>query len=161
MAVIHHQFETIHPFYDGNGRAGRILNLLYLVLQGLLDIPILYLSRYIIRNKSEYYRLLQHVRDTGEWEPWVMYMLDAVEQTAQETIVLVESIRVLMLDYKHRIRDQYPRMYSQDLLNNLFRHPYTKIEFVVNDLSESSHRNKISGSAGDRWIFGQTENPPQ
>lgn len=137
MAVIHHQFETIHPFYDGNGRAGRIINLLYLVLQGLLDIPILYLSRYIIRNKGEYYRLLQHVRDTGEWEPWVMYVLDAVEQTAQETIRLVEGIRELMLDYKHRIRDRYPRIYSQDLLNNLFRHPYTKIEFLMNDLQVS------------------------
>ena len=137
MAVIHFQFETIHPFYDGNGRTGRILNLLYLVQEGLLSIPVLYLSRYIIRNKGEYYRLLQNVRDTGHWEAWVMYMLDAVEQTAQETILLVEGIKALMMDYKHRIRAEFPKIYSQDLINNLFRHPYTKIEFLVKDLSVS------------------------
>ncbi len=137
MAVIHFQFETIHPFYDGNGRTGRILNLLYLVQEGLLSIPVLYLSRYIIRNKGEYYRLLQNVRDTGHWESWVMYVLDAVEQTAQETILLVEGIKALMMDYKHRIRAEFPKIYSQDLINNLFRHPYTKIEFLVKDLSVS------------------------
>lgn len=137
MAVIHFQFETIHPFYDGNGRTGRILNLLYLVQEGLLSIPILYLSRYIIRNKGEYYRLLQNVRDTGEWEAWIMYMLDAVEQTSQETIILVEGIKAMMMDTKHRIRAEFPKIYSQDLINNLFRHPYTKIEFLVKDLGVS------------------------
>lgn len=137
MAVIHFQFETIHPFYDGNGRTGRILNLLYLVQEGLLSSPILYLSRYIIRNKGEYYRLLQGVRDTGQWEAWIMYMLNAVEQTAQETIVLIEAIKNLMMDYKHRIRAEYPKIYSQDLINNMFRHPYTKIEFLVKDLNVS------------------------
>jgi Fic family protein len=135
MAVIHFQFETIHPFYDGNGRTGRILNLLYLVQEGLLSSPVLYLSRYIIRNKGEYYRQLQNVRDTGQWEPWILYMLDAVEQTSQETIVLVEGIKNLMMDYKHRIRAEHPGIYSQDLINNLFRHPYTKIEFLMNDLN--------------------------
>jgi Fic family protein len=137
MAVIHYQFESIHPFYDGNGRTGRIINLLYLVLEGLLSTPILYLSRYIIANKGEYYRLLQNVRDTGEWEPWIMYMLDAVEQTSQETIAPVEGIKSLMMDYKHRIRSGHPKLYSQDLINNLFRHPYTKIEFVMADLNVS------------------------
>jgi len=137
MAVIHYQFESIHPFYDGNGRTGRIINLLYLVLDGLLSTPILYLSRYIIANKGEYYRLLQNVRDTGEWEPWILYILDAVEQTSQETIALVEGIKNLMMDYKHRIRAEYPKMYSQDLINNLFRHPYTKIEFLMTDLNVS------------------------
>lgn len=135
MAVIHFQFETIHPFYDGNGRTGRILNLLYLVQERLLSIPILYLSRYIISTKGEYYRLLQNVRDTGDWEAWIMYMLDAVEKTSQETIVLVEGIKGLMMDYKHRIRTEFPRYYSQDLINNLFRHPYTKIEFLKRDLN--------------------------
>lgn len=135
MAVIHFQFETIHPFYDGNGRTGRILNLLYLVQEGLLSIPILYLSRYIISTKGEYYRLLQNVRDTGDWEAWIMYMLDAVEKTSQETIVLVEGIKSLMMDYKHRIRAEFPKYYSQDLINNLFRHPYTKIEFLRRDLN--------------------------
>jgi Fic family protein len=137
MAVIHYQFETIHPFYDGNGRTGRILNMLYLVMEDLLTLPILYLSRYIIRRKGDYYRLLQNVRSTDEWEPWLLYMLDAVEQTSQETIVLVNNITSLMMDYKHRIRSMHPRIYSQDLINNLFRHPYTKIEFVQNDLKVS------------------------
>lgn len=134
MAVIHYQFETIHPFYDGNGRTGRIINILYLVLENLLAIPVLYLSRYIIRKKADYYRLLQHVRDTGQWEEWVLYMLDAIEDTSRETIALIESMRDIMMGYKHRIREEYPRMYSQDLINNLFRHPYTKIEFLMNDL---------------------------
>lgn len=137
MAVLHFQFESIHPFYDGNGRTGRILNILYLVNKDLLRLPILYLSRYIIRHKSDYYRLLQGVRDHDAWEPWVLYMLDGVEQTARETIDTVNQIKTLMLDYKHRIRAQFPKMYSQDLLNNLFRHPYTKIEFVMRDLQVS------------------------
>lgn len=137
MAVIHYQFETIHPFYDGNGRTGRILNILYLVLQNLLSIPVLYLSRYIIQNKPSYYRLLQHVRETGQWEEWILYMLDAVEKTSQDTLTIINAMRDLMLDYKHRIRTQLPKMYSQDLINNLFRHPYTKIEFLMNDLKIS------------------------
>ena len=137
MAVIHYQFETIHPFYDGNGRTGRILNLLYLVMEDLLTVPILYLSRYIIRRKGDYYRLLQNVRESDEWEPWLLYMLDAVEQTSQQTIVLINEIKSLMMDYKHRIRSSYPRFYSQDLINNLFRHPYTKIGFLMKDLNVS------------------------
>ncbi|WP_198170090.1 Fic family protein [Mucilaginibacter arboris] len=137
MAVIHHQFESIHPFYDGNGRTGRIINILYLVLNELLDLPILYLSRYIIRHKSDYYRLLQKVRDTGDWEEWILYMLDGIEQTAKETILLIVNIKTLMQDYKMRIRKEFPKMYSQDLLNNLFRHPYTKIEFLMNELMVS------------------------
>ena len=134
MAIIHYQFESIHPFYDGNGRVGRIINVLYLVLSDLLRLPILYLSRYIIRNKNEYYTLLRTLPETGNWETWVFYMLDAVEQTSKETIVLVNKIRELMLQYKHDIREQLPKIYSQDLINNLFKHPYTKIEFVMRDL---------------------------
>lgn len=136
MALIHHQFESIHPFYDGNGRTGRIINVLYLVQQKLLDIPVLYLSRHIVRTKSDYYRLLQEVRDYGLWEDWVLYMLEAVEQTSIEGIAAIQAIRTLLLDYKHRIRAQY-RFYSQDLINNLFSHPYTKIEFVQKDLGVS------------------------
>jgi Fic family protein len=135
MAVLHFQFESIHPFYDGNGRTGRILNILYLVLKGLLDIPVLYLSRYLIRHKADYYRWLQHVRDTGEWEPWLLYMIDGVEQTARETIVLITEMRELMQQTKQRLRGY--RFYSQDLLNNLFRHPYTRIEFVQTELKVS------------------------
>jgi len=134
MAIIHHQFESIHPFYDGNGRTGRILNILYLVAKGLLDLPVLYLSRYMIRNKGEYYAQLQAVRETGNWEPWLLYILDGISQTARATIELIHQIRKLMQQYKHRMRDQLPRIYRQELLNNLFNHPYTKIEFVMNDL---------------------------
>lgn len=137
MAIIHHQFESIHPFSDGNGRTGRIINILYLAQQGLLDFPVLYLSRYIIGHKGEYYRLLQEVRDSNLWEEWVLFILRGIEQTAKETIVLVEGIRVLMQDFKNNLRAKLPKIYSQDLLNNLFNHPYTKIDFVMNDLGVS------------------------
>jgi Fic family protein len=136
MAIIHHQFESIHPFYDGNGRTGRILNVLYLVQQQLLTIPVLYLSRFIVQNKNDYYRLLQEVRDTQAWEAWILFMLDGVETTARDTIVVVGAIRDALMDYKHRIRGKY-KFYSQDLINNLFFHPYTKIDFVMRDLSVS------------------------
>lgn len=136
MALIHHQFESIHPFYDGNGRTGRLINVLYLVKEELLDIPVLYLSRHIVRTKADYYRLLQAVRDDDAWEEWVIYMLTAVEQTARDAIVSINAIRDLLLDTKHRIRAQY-RFYSQDLINNLFSHPYTKIQFVERDLKVS------------------------
>lgn len=136
MALIHHQFESIHPFYDGNGRTGRIINALYLVKERLLDIPVLYLSRHIVRTKSDYYRLLQGVRERDMWEEWVLYMLTAVEQTATEAIGTIQAIKALLLDYKHRIRSKH-RFYSQDLINNLFSHPYTKIEFIQSDLNVS------------------------
>lgn len=137
MAIIHHQFESIHPFYDGNGRTGRIINILYLIKCDLLNLPILYLSRYVIKNKSQYYQLLQDTRVKGEWEPWILYMLDGIAQTAKETIVLVNEIKKLMIEYKQLIRSKLPKIYSQDLLNNLFRHPYTKIEYIMNDLQVS------------------------
>ena len=133
LALIHHQFESIHPFYDGNGRTGRIVNVLYLVKHGLLEIPVLYLSRQIVRSKADYYRLLQAVRDEDAWEEWVLYLLGAVEQTAREAISTIGAIRLALFDYKHRIRAGY-KFYSQDLINNLFTHPYTKIQFVAHDL---------------------------
>lgn len=136
MALIHHQFESIHPFYDGNGRTGRIINVLYLVKEGLLGIPVLYLSRHLVRTQPEYYRLLQAVREQDAWEDWVYYMLQAVERTAKETIGTIGSIRKALMDYKHRIRQRH-RFYSQDLINNLFTHPYTKIQFVERDLKVS------------------------
>ena len=104
MALAHHQFESIHPFYDGNGRTGRIVNVLYLVKEGLLDIPVLYLSKHIVRTKADYYRLLQTVRDDDTWEDWVLYMLDAVEQTATQTLATIHAIKAALFDYKHRIR---------------------------------------------------------
>tara|TARA_R110000868_G_scaffold128108_5_gene336071 strand:- start:7867 stop:8937 length:1071 start_codon:yes stop_codon:yes gene_type:complete len=136
MAIIHYQFESIHPFYDGNGRTGRIINVLYLVMNDLLNLPVLYLSRYIIENKVDYYKLLQEVRETDNWENWILYMLDSVEQISKETIVLIGEIRDLIYEYKNLLRSNY-KFYSQDLLNNLFKHPYTKIEFVENDLGVS------------------------
>lgn len=136
MALIHHQFESIHPFYDGNGRTGRIINVLYLVKEGLLNIPILYLSHYIIRHKAEYYKLLQDVRDHDKWEEWVLYMLAAIEETAQQTIVTTHLIVETIMRYKHEIRAKY-NFYSQDLINNLFSYPYTKIAFIEKDLNVS------------------------
>ena len=137
MGIVHHQFESIHPFYDGNGRTGRIINILYLIQKKLLDLPVLYLSKYIIRHKNSYYRLLQNVRETGEWEEWILYMLDGVEQTATESILLISKIKNLMQKYKQTIRDKLPKIYSQDLLNNLFKYPYTKIEYIERDLEVS------------------------
>ncbi len=137
MAIIHHQFESIHPFYDGNGRTGRIINILYLVKEGLLQLPILYLSRYINKNKAAYYKLLQDVRTNDNWEDWVMYMLSSIEETSLQTIKQIHGIKNLMLKHKQKIRTDLPKIYSQDLLNNLFRHPYTKIDFVMTDLSVS------------------------
>ena len=137
MAIVHYQFESIHPFYDGNGRTGRIVNVLYLALKNLLNIPVLYLSRYIIETKQQYYRLLQKVRDDNGWDEWILYMLDGIELTAQKTIGIVHEIRTALLDYKHHIRSNHPSVYSQDLINNLFFHPYTKIEFIERDLSVS------------------------
>jgi len=136
MALLHHQFESIHPFYDGNGRTGRIINVLYLVKEGLLDIPVLYLSRHIVRTKTDYYRLLQSVRENDTWEEWILYMLTAVEVTAGETLATIHDIKTVLQSTKHNIRDHY-RFYSQDLINNLFTHPYTKIEFIERDLNVS------------------------
>lgn len=137
MAIIHYQFESIHPFYDGNGRTGRIINILYLVLQGLLDIPILYLSRYITQNKAEYYQVLQDVRTKDDWEHLILYFLKSVEVTAKQTIDLITNINTLMQDYKTDIQTKLPKIYSQDLINNLFRNPYTKIEFLEQELKVS------------------------
>ncbi len=134
MAVIHHQFESIHPFYDGNGRTGRIINILYLVKCGLLDTPILYLSRYINQKKGDYYRLLQTVRTENTWEEFILYMLEGIEQTSNQTTHLIRNIKELMQSHKNKIKTELPKIYSQDLLNNLFRHPYTKIEFLCEEL---------------------------
>lgn len=145
MAIIHHQFESIHPFYDGNGRTGRIINILYLVQKGLLHLPVLYLSQYIIKHKSDYYRLLQEVRDQGKWEEWILFMLDGIEKTATASVTLITSIKELMQQYKQQIRSNHSKLYSQDLLNNLFKYPYTKIEFIQNDL-------QISRSTAIRYL---------
>lgn len=142
MAIIHHQFESIHPFYDGNGRTGRIVNILYLVTSGLLDLPILHLSRYITHNKAEYYERIQAIRNatgdnSAQWEAWILYMLRGVEQTAEETIALVKNIGKLMTEYKNIIRPAFGGKYSHELLNGLFYHPYTKIGHLESNMQVS------------------------
>jgi len=131
MAVMHYQFEAIHPFEDGNGRTGRILNLLFLVEHGLLDIPVLFLSRYIIGNRAAYYEGLRGVTERQEWENWVLYMLRAVESTAQQTFEQVTRIRALVEQVRAKVQEQAPGVYSKDLVELIFRHPYTKIQFLV------------------------------
>lgn len=142
MAIIHYQFETIHPFYDGNGRTGRIINILYLVLNELLDLPILYLSSYIIKHKADYYRLLQEVRTKGSWEEWIIYMLEGIEQTATKQVQLINDIKELMDNTKQKLKSELPKIYSKDLLEVLFIHPYTKIDMLVDNLD--LHRDTAS-----------------
>ena len=142
LAIIHHQFESIHPFYDGNGRTGRIICVLYLVLTGCLDLPILYLSRYITHNKGEYYRLIQAIRDknednAAEWEAWILFMLKGIEETAIETTRLVKGISKLMAEFKAILRPKFGKQYRHELLNNLLVHPYTKVEVLEKEMMVS------------------------
>jgi Fic family protein len=132
LALVHYQFEAIHPFSDGNGRTGRILNILFLILHGLLDLPVLYLSKFIIERKNDYYRLLRQVTEQGLWEPWILFMLKAVEETAVFTRERILAIRALMIETMERARKELPvRVYSNELIELLFRQPYTKGQFLV------------------------------
>jgi len=138
MAILHHQFVSIHPFYDGNGRTGRIINVLYLVKKGLLHTPVLYISRYINEHKNEYYQLLQAVRENeAAWEKWIYFILEAITQTAYQTIQLIYDMKSLMQKQKHLIRTQLPKMYSHDLLSIIFSYPYTKTAFIQKELGKS------------------------
>ncbi len=137
MAVIHYQFESIHPFYDGNGRTGRIINVLYLILKDLLDSPILYLSRYINRNKTAYYRLLQEVRTDNNWQDWSVYILTGVEETAEETLALVKRINAEVEDMTADIKEKLPKIHSKELVDLLFYEFYTKIGYVADSLGVS------------------------
>tara|TARA_R110001592_G_scaffold155956_1_gene386073 strand:+ start:8508 stop:9581 length:1074 start_codon:yes stop_codon:yes gene_type:complete len=134
LAILHYQFESIHPFYDGNGRTGRILNILYLIINGLLDIPILYLSSYINDNKSEYYKLLNKVNKNNEWENWVIYMLKAVEVTSNKTVEKINSIKNLLEKTILVAQEKATKVYRKELIELLFEHPYSKIEYVVERL---------------------------
>ncbi len=131
MALAHYQFEAIHPFTDGNGRTGRILNILLLLHAGLLDIPVLYLSRFIVRNKPVYYRLLRRVTEDGDWESWLIYMLNGVEETAQLTTGRIRAIAELHSETIARCRRELPRVYTRELIDLIFRRPYCKTAFVV------------------------------
>lgn len=131
MAVAHYQFEAIHPFTDGNGRTGRVLNLLFLVEQGLLDLPILYLSRYIIHHKADYYRLLLGVTAGNRWEEWILYLLDAVKETSHWTTGKIRAIRDLMEVTADHVRNAAPAIYSRELIDIIFVQPYCRIANIV------------------------------
>lgn len=131
MAIMHYQFEAIHPFSDGNGRTGRILLLLYLKMTKLLDIPAIYLSEYIINNKTDYYRKLKNVTEKSEWEDYILYMLDMVETTANKGLIRLEEVVKLMDTMSEQIKSELPKVYSKDLIEILFKLPYTKRQFLI------------------------------
>jgi len=145
LAILHYQFESIHPFYDGNGRAGRILNILYLILNELIDVPILYLSSYIIDNKPQYYRLLNQTNRTGQWEEWIMFMLKAIESTSKDTIKKINNIKDQLDLTITKVQEKSPKIYKKELVELLFEQPYSKIEFVVNKL-------KVERKAASRYL---------
>ncbi len=154
LAIIHHQFESIHPFYDGNGRTGRIIAILLLVTNDLLDLPILYLSRYITHNKSAYYQKIQAIRETSEneqqWQDWVLFILKGIEETATNTILLVKQIKNLMIEEKTILKREFGKLYRHELLNHLFYHPYTRIEYTeealqIQRLTATKYLNRLVG----------------
>ena len=148
VCLIHYQFESIHPFYDGNGRTGRILNILYLVLNKLIDSPILYLSKYINKTKQEYYKLFNEVRNNNNFEDWIIYILKGIEITSKETITLIEKIQDEMKNFKEEFRTKLPKIYSKELLESLFYEVYTKIAYIekacgVTRLTATSYLNQL------------------
>lgn len=137
MAIMHYQFESIHPFYDGNGRTGRMINVLYLILEGLLELPILYLSSYIIKHKKKYYEGLNDVRMAGKWDNWILYMLDSVEQTAKDTMLIIKNIRALFDTAVNDVKKKSPKIYSKELIEAIFTQPYCRISTLEKDLDIS------------------------
>jgi len=145
LAILHYQFESIHPFYDGNGRTGRIMNILFLILNNLIDIPILYLSSYITTNKVDYYKLLNKVNTADEWEDWIIYILKAIETTAKETIEKINNINTLLAETIIIAKNKSPKTYKKELIKLLFEQPYSKIEYVVQRLG-------VERKAGSRYL---------
>ena len=145
LAILHYQFESIHPFYDGNGRTGRILNILYLLLNGLIDVPILYLSSYIIENKAEYYRLLNKTNTTDQWDEWILFMLKAVESTSKSTIKKISSIKTQLDLTILKVQTELPKIYTKELVELVFELPYSKIDYVVTKL-------KVERKAASRYL---------
>ena len=137
MPIIHYQFESIHPFYDGNGRTGRILNILYLILNDLLETPILFLSNYIIKNKSEYYRLFEEIRNTNNFENWIVFFLRGVKVVANDTIDVINKINDAMDDTKNQIQSDILKIYSKELLESLYYEFYTRTSFMEKRLNIS------------------------
>lgn len=150
MAVGHYQFEAIHPFTDGNGRTGRIINILYLIEEGLLALPILYLSRYIIHHKADYYRLLLEVTRDQAWEPWLLFMLHAVEETAQWTTKKIAAIRALAEHTTSHVRERLPKIYSRELIDVIFEQPYCRIANLV-------EKNIAQRQAASRYLKALAE----
>jgi Fic family protein len=150
MAVAHYQFEAIHPFHDGNGRTGRIVNILMLIEAGLINQPILYLSRYIIRHRGDYYRLLREVTEHGSWEPWILYLLEAVEQTAVSTVTKITTIRTTQKEIHQAAREASPGGRNADFLALLFEQPYCRIGNVVS-------RCGVSRPTATSWLNGLVE----
>ncbi len=153
MAVMHYQFESIHPFYDGNGRTGRILMVLYLSLVKRLELPILFISGYINRNKSEYYRLLREVTTAGSWKEWVLFILSAVEEQAENSSLAVEGIRGLMQKYREEISGRKPKIYSAELVEYLFSYPIYSQSRMMEKLGISS-RNTAAKYFGELIELG-------
>jgi Fic family protein len=145
LAILHYQFESIHPFYDGNGRTGRILNILYLIINDLLELPILYLSSYINENKSEYYKCLHQVNTKDHWEDYILYMLKAVDETANSTIKKIIKIKNQLEKTIEKVKAESPKIYRKELVELLFEQPYSKIEFVVDKL-------KVERKAASRYL---------
>ena len=150
LAVLHYQFETIHPFYDGNGRTGRIINILYLIMKGYLDIPILYLSSYIIKNKTRYYELLLSVTKNNNWEEWIIYIFNGIEETAKETIKKIRNIKVLIDKTIEDVKLKTPKIYSKELVEVLFVHPYCKVDFITREVG-------VERKAASRYLHQLTE----
>lgn len=145
LAIIHYQFETIHPFYDGNGRTGRIINVLYLVYKGLLDLPILYLSAYIINNKTQYYKLLQSVSEESTWDEWIEYILKGIRQTSIASVDMIKNIEQAMIKFNNVFMEKEPKIYSKEFMELFFSYPYTKIESVEEKL-------KISRQTASKYL---------
>lgn len=145
LAVLHYQFESIHPFYDGNGRTGRIINILYLIFNSLIDFPILYLSSYLIDNKPQYYKLLNQTNRTGKWEDWIIFMLKAVEKTSEDTIKKIGQIKDLLDSTIILVQKRASKIYKKELVELLFEQPYSKIEFVADKL-------KVERKAASRYL---------
>jgi len=135
LAILHYQFESIHQFYDGNGRTGRILNILHLIINELLDISILYLSSYINENKSDYYRLLNKVNKSNEWEDYILYILKAIEIISNRTIQKINSINNLLSETIEIVQNKEPKIYRKELIELLFEQPYSKIEYMVKKMN--------------------------
>ncbi|MGD8214265.1 Fic family protein [Aestuariimicrobium sp. Y1814] len=154
MALQHYQFEAIHPFFDGNGRTGRIVNLLFLAETGLLRMPVLYLSGHILRHKDDYYGALRGVTERDDWETWILFMLEGVERTARWTLELIEAVAQLRTSTEARIRAELPRQPVADLTRLLFTQPYIRIDDVVNaGLAQRATASRWLTELADRGIL--------